>query len=69
MIDVRADVWVDVTTPDTVYDNAEYALNADMDVVIGTSGLTETQTNALKHLAQSKNVMFWLFQTFQFLPY
>lgn len=54
LIDVRADVWVDVTTPDTVYDNAEYALNADMDVVIGTSGLTETQTDALKHLAQSK---------------
>ncbi|WP_419155541.1 4-hydroxy-tetrahydrodipicolinate reductase [Weissella minor] len=51
-IDVAADVWIDVTTPSTVFENVEFALAHGMDAVIGTSGLAEDELEALKQRAK-----------------
>lgn len=53
-IDVTADVWVDFTIPTAARANAEYALTHGMEVVIGTSGLTQADETALGELAQAK---------------
>jgi len=55
VIDVHADVWVDVTNPTAVFENAEYALKHGMNVVIGTSGLSEEQVEQLQQIAQATN--------------
>ncbi|MGN1293777.1 4-hydroxy-tetrahydrodipicolinate reductase [Weissella soli] len=50
-INVTADVWLDVTTPATVAENAKFALAQGMDVVIGTSGIAEAALAELTTLA------------------
>lgn len=42
-IDQPADIFLDVSTPATVYDNAVWAIAHDMAVVIGATGLTDDQ--------------------------
>ncbi|MDR3189854.1 MAG: 4-hydroxy-tetrahydrodipicolinate reductase [Lactobacillaceae bacterium] len=54
-IDVTADVWIDVTRPDVVLANAQYALTNGMDIVIGTSGLSAEQVVELDAVAQAHN--------------
>ncbi|MDR3241130.1 MAG: 4-hydroxy-tetrahydrodipicolinate reductase [Lactobacillaceae bacterium] len=55
VIDVQADIWVDVTNPTGVFANAEYALKHGMNVVIGTSGLAEEQIEQLRQIAKATN--------------
>lgn len=50
-INVAADVWMDMTTPDGARANGEYALNHGYDTVIGTSGLTKADTARLGAIA------------------
>lgn len=52
-ITVQADVWVDFTLPQAARANAEYALNHGMNTVIGTSGLSADDQEALGVLAQA----------------
>ena len=52
---VNIDVLVDFTQPQTVYENALYCLNNNINIVIGTTGLTDNQIEELKNLAESKN--------------
>ena len=51
-IDVTADVWVDVTLPESAFDNATYALSHGFDLVVGTSGLAADQVSQLRQLAE-----------------
>lgn len=47
-IDVDADIWLDLSTPSAVYDNAVFALARGLQVVIGTTGLTDAQIEDLR---------------------
>ncbi|WP_179394281.1 4-hydroxy-tetrahydrodipicolinate reductase [Lacticaseibacillus absianus] len=53
-ITVTADVWLDFTVPAAARVNAEYALTHGMDAVIGTSGMTPADFDALGQLAQQQ---------------
>lgn len=52
-INVQADVWMDMTTPDGARANGEYALTHGFDTVIGTSGLSKSDTARLGQLASA----------------
>lgn len=54
-IDTPADVWVDVTQPESAFDNATYALSHGYDLIVGTSGLSAEDVTQLGHLAQKYN--------------
>ena len=53
---VKIDVLVDFTQPDSVYENALYCLNNDIKIVIGTTGLTDTQIKELENLSKKNRV-------------
>lgn len=48
-----AEVVVDFTTPETVFENAKAALGAGVHVVIGTTGMSDNQLKELGDLAES----------------
>ena len=52
---VNIDVLVDFTQPKSIYENALYCLNNGIKIVIGTTGLTDTQINELEKLSKSAN--------------
>ena len=56
MVDVAADVWIDFTTPQAVYENTEFALKHHIRPIIGTSGLTPEQTEKLQAIAQKEKL-------------
>ncbi|MCT6807550.1 MAG: 4-hydroxy-tetrahydrodipicolinate reductase, partial [Bombilactobacillus sp.] len=56
MVDVAADVWIDFTTPQAVYENTKFALEHHMHPIVGTSGLTPEQTKKLQAIAQKEKV-------------
>lgn len=56
MVDVAADVWIDFTTPQAVYENTEFALKHHIRPIIGTSGLTTEQTKKLQAIAQKEKL-------------
>ena len=49
---VKIDVLVDFTQPKSIYENALYCLNNDINIVIGTTGLSDEEIDELKNLAQ-----------------
>ena len=53
---VKIDVLVDFTQPDSIYENALYCLNNDIKLVVGTTGLTDSQIEELKSLSESRKV-------------
>ena len=55
-IDVAADIWIDFSIPSAVYENTKFAIEHGFRPVIGTSGMSEEQTQQLKKLADSKNL-------------
>lgn len=55
-IDTEAEVWVDFTRPDSVFENAQYALQHGISPVIGTTGLQDDQVIQLQALAKEKAV-------------
>lgn len=55
-INVEADVWIDFSIPSAVFDNTKFAIQKGIRPVIGTSGMTEEQTQTLKKLADAKNL-------------
>ncbi|WP_054750841.1 4-hydroxy-tetrahydrodipicolinate reductase [Lacticaseibacillus thailandensis] len=54
-INVTADVWVDFTIPTAARKNAEYSLTHGFDTVIGTSGMSNDDFDALGKLAAANN--------------
>ena len=52
---VDIDILVDFTQPQSIYENALYCLNNNINIVIGTTGLTDNQIDELKKLAESTN--------------
>ena len=53
---VKIDVLIDFTQPASIYENALYCLNNDIKMVIGTTGLSDSQIDELKKLSEEKNV-------------
>ena len=51
---VKIDVLIDFTQPASIYENALYCLNNGIKVVIGTTGLTDSQIAELKKLSEEK---------------
>lgn len=49
-ITVSADIFLDVSTPASVYDNALWAIKNNMAVVIGATGLQDDQIKSLQNL-------------------
>ncbi|MEJ6348278.1 4-hydroxy-tetrahydrodipicolinate reductase [Holzapfeliella sp. He02] len=55
-IDCEADVWIDFTLPDFVYQNVAYAIEQGMRPVVGTTGLTAEQITKLNELIQTNGL-------------
>ena len=53
---VKIDVLVDFTQPKSIYENALYCLNNDINIVIGTTGLSDEEINELKNLSQKNGL-------------
>lgn len=53
---VKIDVLIDFTQPASIYENALYCLNNDIKIVIGTTGLSDSQIVELKKLSKEKKV-------------
>lgn len=49
---VKIDVLVDFTQPKSIYENALYCLNNGVNIVIGTTGLSDEEIDELKNLSQ-----------------
>ena len=50
---VDIDILVDFTQPESIYENALYCLNNGINIVIGTTGLSDNQIEELKKLSES----------------
>lgn len=50
-IDVKADIFLDVSTPKTVFDNAKWAIAHDMLLVVGATGLSDFEVDTLRQTA------------------
>lgn len=48
---VDIDVLIDFTQPASIYENALYCLNNNIKIVIGTTGLSDSQINELRNLS------------------
>jgi len=53
---VKIDVLIDFTQPASIYENALYCLNNDIKMVIGTTGLSDSQIEELKKLSMERKV-------------
>ena len=52
---VNIDILVDFTQPKSIYENALYCLNNGINIVIGTTGLSDNQLEELKKLSKETN--------------
>lgn len=56
---VSIDVLVDFTQPKSIYENAKYCLNNNINIVVGTTGLSDEQLKELESLSnQNKTACF-----------
>ncbi len=53
---VNIDILIDFTQPKSIYENALYCLHNNISIVIGTTGLSDTQIEELKKLSEEKGV-------------
>ena len=53
---VNIDVLIDFTQPKSIYENALYCLHNEINLVIGTTGLSDDEIEILKKLALEKNL-------------
>lgn len=51
-----ADIWIDFTTPNAVYENVKYAITHHISPVVGTTGLTDQQESELIELSKKEKV-------------
>src|SRR5699024_1238532 len=54
--EIEADVFIDLTTPNSGYKHTKLAINHNIRGVIGTSGFTEKSVNELKEIADGKGL-------------
>ena len=54
--DLEIDVLIDFTQPASIYNNARFCLNNNINVVIGTTGLNDEQIKELQALSELKKV-------------
>lgn len=52
---VKFDILIDFTQPQSIYENAKYCLNNGIKIVIGTTGLKDEQIDELRELSREKN--------------
>jgi 4-hydroxy-tetrahydrodipicolinate reductase len=52
----QAEVWIDFTAPQAVFENVKFALEHDISPVVGTTGLKDEQVAELKKIAHEKQV-------------
>ncbi len=50
---VDIDILIDFTQPKSIYENALYCLNNNINIVIGTTGLSDSQIDELKEISNS----------------
>ena len=53
---VKIDVLVDFTQPKSIYENALFCLNNGINIVIGTTGITDEQIEELKKLSEKQGL-------------
>lgn len=53
---VKIDVLIDFTQPSSIFENALYCLNNKINIVIGTTGLTDSQIKELETLSKTNNI-------------
>ena len=53
---VNIDILIDFTQPKSIFENALYCLHNDINIVIGTTGLSDAQIEELKKLSEEKHV-------------
>lgn len=53
---VNIDVLIDFTQPNSIYENALFCLNNGIKIVIGTTGLTDSQIRELKKISEEKSI-------------
>lgn len=53
---VEIDVLIDFTQPKSIYENALYCLNNGINIVIGTTGLSDVQIQEIKELSKRENL-------------
>ena len=53
---VKIDILVDFTQPASIYENALYCLNNGINIVIGTTGLSDSQIAELKSLSEKNSL-------------
>ena len=53
---VNIDILVDFTQPKSIYENALYCLTNGINIVIGTTGLSDNQIKELKILSEKNNI-------------
>ena len=53
---VKIDILVDFTQPKSIYENALFCLNNNINIVIGTTGLTDEQIEELKKLSEKNHL-------------
>ena len=58
------DVLVDFTQPNAIYQNALFCLNNNINIVIGTTGLTDEQIENLKQLSNENQVACFIAPNF-----
>lgn len=51
-----ADIWVDFTSPRSVYENVKAALQKEIHPLIGTTGLSDAQITDLQSIADKKDI-------------
>jgi len=56
VLELKPDVMIDFTAPDSVYQNVSTALGQGISCVVGTTGLSEVQLKQLEQLALDKGV-------------
>lgn len=61
---VNIDVLVDFTQPKSIYENALFCLNNGINIVIGTTGLADSQIEELKKLSDKNKVACFIAPNF-----
>ena len=53
---VKIDILIDFTQPRSIYENALYCLNNGINIVVGTTGLSDSQIEELKSISDKERV-------------
>ena len=60
----KIDVLVDFTQPSSIYENAKYCLNNNINIVIGTTGLSDEQIKELENISSANKTACFIAPNF-----